>query len=721
MTVNPKTGEILTMVGSRNYFDTENDGNVNIMLSRRLAGSSFKPFAFASAFLNGYAPSTIVFDTETDFGNNYVPKNFDGKFRGPVSFRFALGNSLNIPAIKAGILGGIHSVHSLASKMGISFLKEADWYGSAISLGVAEVRPFDMAQAYSVFALGGKKKEFSPFLRILDKNNNVLFSKESLTSREERVLDEGIAYLVNDVLSDKEARGPGWNALLQIPGIVNASKTGTSNKNVQNTVLPLDGWTIGYTPEVLVVAWAGNNDGSPMNRNGSGYSTAGPIWNTLMKQALAKTEATEFIRPSSVNTALVSRLTGKLPGENFPRSLLTQGIFTSHNIPKTYDDSLEMIEVEKIHGDLPNEYTPESAKKQVFVVQWKSLRPNDENWQEPVESWAKEFSSSYLSSLGISGDILAQKPTKVTTLYTPKNTQSSLQLSFLSPAPFATVSAQGVDAVLSLKSSQGVSQVEFYLDTQKIKTLTSPPYRSFLSFPEGTKTGDAFTVKVIAYDALYNSKMITQDIVIGKDTKPPRVSFVSPQKDEVFEPFSQASFYIDAFDENGGISEVVWFLDGKTLGTKRQYPFSLSYLTSETEGEYTISVQVSDYAGNKTKQSQTFFVERKNSFSQSKTLEIRKVEKQNDDVSLEYSVNMEDALDISKVIVLARYRSSLGADIEDTILSELETISEKSTGIFSTLFRSPIAGEYEFFLRAVYKNGKVLFSPKVSFVVKEGR
>jgi 1A family penicillin-binding protein len=294
--VDPTNGQILTMVGSRDYFDSEIDGNYNISTTERQPGSSFKPFVYAAAFDKGYRPDTVLFDLPTEFsstcssgGNCYNPGNYDDKFVGPINLRNALAQSRNIPAVKVLYLAGIKNSIELARSMGISTLGGADQYGLTLVLGGAEVKPLDMAGAYSVFAKDGIKNEITGILRVEDNKGNVL---EEYQQKETRVLSEQTSRLINDVLSDNVARTPlfGANSLLNFGNTDVAAKTGTTNDY-------RDAWIVGYTPAITVVAWAGNNDNSSMEKKTSGLIVS-PMWSEFIKKAISKYPAGNFIDPT---------------------------------------------------------------------------------------------------------------------------------------------------------------------------------------------------------------------------------------------------------------------------------------------------------------------------------------------------------------------------------------------------------------------------------------
>lgn len=295
----PRTGEILVMVGSRNYFDPDIDGNFNIAVADRQPGSAFKPFIYARAFDEGYTPETVLFDLKTQFstacepsnltsdGDCYSPTNYDNRFRGPMSIRNALAQSINIPAVKALYLVGINDAIKLARDMGITTLTQPDRYGLTLVLGGGEVKLLDMVSAYGVFANEGVRTGTTGIVRIEDAHGNTIEEHEM---REERVLDRNVALQISDILSDNEARAPlfGANSPLHFPGIDVAAKTGTTNNNI-------DAWIIGYTPTLAAGAWAGNNTPRPMNQI-SGLIVS-PLWREFMDFALERRDRDAFAAP----------------------------------------------------------------------------------------------------------------------------------------------------------------------------------------------------------------------------------------------------------------------------------------------------------------------------------------------------------------------------------------------------------------------------------------
>jgi 1A family penicillin-binding protein len=303
--IDPKTGQILAMVGSRGYFNKDIDGAVNVTTSLRQPGSSFKPFVYAAALEKGYTPETVVFDVQTQFSTAclptdtasdtppcYSPGNYDGLFKGPMSMREALAQSQNVPAVKFLYLTGIANSIRMAEKLGINTLEDAARYGLTLVLGGGEVKLLEMTGAYAVFANDGVKNPPTGILRVEDKNGRVL---EEYQQNAEQVIDPQVARQINDILSDNVARTPefGANSPLYFPGYDVADKTGTTNDF-------RDVWIVGYTPSIAAGAWAGNNDNSPMARRIAAFIIA-PMWHEFMEKALAKysSESDAFVAPAA--------------------------------------------------------------------------------------------------------------------------------------------------------------------------------------------------------------------------------------------------------------------------------------------------------------------------------------------------------------------------------------------------------------------------------------
>ncbi|OGG57943.1 hypothetical protein A2853_03390 [Candidatus Kaiserbacteria bacterium RIFCSPHIGHO2_01_FULL_55_17] len=300
--VEPSTGQILAMVGSRNYFEEAIDGAVNVTTSHQQPGSAFKPFVYATALERGYTPETVVFDMQTQFSTAcapqdatnstppcYAPTSFDGMFKGPVTFREALAQSLNIPAVKALYLVGIDNALKMAERFGITTLKNAATYGLTLVLGGGDVTPLELTGAYAVFANDGVRNPPTGILRVEDRAGKVL---EEYKEASARVIDAQIARQITDILADNVARTPefGANSPLYFPGHDVAAKTGTTNDY-------WDVWILGYTPSIAIGAWAGNNDNTPMEKRIAAFIIA-PMWHEIMEFALKKYPSESFTPPA---------------------------------------------------------------------------------------------------------------------------------------------------------------------------------------------------------------------------------------------------------------------------------------------------------------------------------------------------------------------------------------------------------------------------------------
>lgn len=290
--INPENGDILAMVGSRNYFDTKIDGQVNVAIEKRQPGSSFKPFAYATAFIKGYQPETRVYDVPINFGpdgagQDYIPNDYDGKFRGPLTMRQALAQSLNIPAVTTLYLAGIPDTIALATRLGITTLTTPERYGLALVLGGAEVRLLDMVSAFGVFGQEGLRHPATGLRNIVDREGKSVMPRTS--AQQEQVLDPEVARRINSILSDNTARTPifGPNSPLAFKNEQVAAKTGTT-QNFR------DAWTIGYTPKIAIGVWTGNNDNTPMREGADGIFVAAPLWREAMDYALTRFPETGF-------------------------------------------------------------------------------------------------------------------------------------------------------------------------------------------------------------------------------------------------------------------------------------------------------------------------------------------------------------------------------------------------------------------------------------------
>lgn len=289
--IDVSTGDVLSMVGSRDYFDTTIDGAVNVTMRPRQPGSAFKPFAYARAFEEGYQPETLVYDVPTNFGpdgsgRDYMPKDYDGKYRGALPMKEALPQSLNIPAVETLAVSGVPDVIGLARRLGISTLDDGRPYGLSLVLGGAEVLPIDMASAFAVFASEGIRREYRLILSVDSVDESI---HDEFPVQEKRVLNAEIARRINTILSDNSLRAPifGTNSPLAFPKGTVAAKTGTTQDFH-------DAWTVGYTPSISVAVWAGNNDNSPLRSGADGVFVAAPIWRDFLDRVMNRFSKASF-------------------------------------------------------------------------------------------------------------------------------------------------------------------------------------------------------------------------------------------------------------------------------------------------------------------------------------------------------------------------------------------------------------------------------------------
>lgn len=368
----PGTGEILVMIGSKDYFDQENDGNVNVTLANRQPGSSIKPINYATGLSKGFTAATPFIDQRVCFPNqggiSYCPVNYDGKFHGVVQMRNALGNSLNIPAVKMLKANGVEAMIATASAMGIkSFDNNLDRYGLSLTLGGGEVTMLEMVEAFGVFANRGYKIDLHPILKVTDSRGKVLEEYKSPQSPifGKRVLEPAIAFIISHILLDNAARtlSFGSNSTLKIGNYPVSVKTGTTNDYRDN-------WTIGYTPSYVVAVWVGNNNNTPMQGVVSGVTGAAPIWHKLMEK-LVREKGPEFPqKPDNVVGKIVCTTSGLLPPvDGTPDRCPTRfEYFVKGFEPNRVDPGRQPVLIDKSTNDLAKSGQTDNVETRSEVV-----------------------------------------------------------------------------------------------------------------------------------------------------------------------------------------------------------------------------------------------------------------------------------------------------------------------------------------------------------------
>ena len=360
----PKTGEILAMVGSKDFFDTSIDGNVNVTIASRQPGSSIKPVNYATALERRLiTPATIIMDVPTTFSGGpvpYRPVNYDGRFHGPVQVRFALGNSYNIPAVKVLALNGVGEMIKMAREMGITTFTDESRYGLSLTLGGGEVKMTEMAQAFGVFANEGAKVDVTPILKIEDSNGKTLEEFKPKTGK--KVLSPQTSFLISSILSDNSARTAafGPSSKLVIKDKTVAVKTGTTDDKRDNL-------TIGYTPSYFVATWVGNNDNTPMNPAiSSGITGATPIWNEIMTDVLKDKVNEAFKVPTGVTGMEICSVTGGAKNEACPGRF---EYFIAGTEPKKDTFAKAKVWIDVTTGQVVEPGSPNAEEKEEVVLQ----------------------------------------------------------------------------------------------------------------------------------------------------------------------------------------------------------------------------------------------------------------------------------------------------------------------------------------------------------------
>lgn len=448
--IDPNTGQILAMVGSKDYFGTSEpagcqsgvsctfEPNVNVATSLRQPGSSVKPYVYGTAFEQPYdeAPATLRLDIVTDFGSyggkDYIPQDYDLKQRGPVDIRHALGGSLNIPAVKTLDTIGVDSATKTMHDFGITAPLQN--CGLSLVLGGCEVTLLDHVSGYGTFATEGIHHQETGILKVTDSSGNIL---EQYQDKSSQVMDPQAAYEIDNVLSDNSARTSvfGANSPMTISGRTVAAKTGTT-QNFR------DGWTLGFTPSLVAGVWAGNNDGTLLKNGSDGVVVAAPIWHDFMVKALGNTPNQDFPVPDGIQTVTVDALTGLLPTQYTPST--KQDIFASYAVPTQYDNFHVPA---SSTGCSANNSCPASG----VYNELHSEQPNNPNWEDPVEKWGLANGYDYPPggvSFSPSGSPSGSNTTSVGGSVTNAGNPPTAQV--LSPAdgsvqvqPF-TVSGQGI-------------------------------------------------------------------------------------------------------------------------------------------------------------------------------------------------------------------------------------------------------------------------------------
>ncbi len=496
--LNPETGEIVAMVGSKNFFAEDYDGQVNVTTSLRQPGSSFKPFTYVTAFKQGYSPATLLMDVPTTFSGgtgqpDYNPVNYDGKFVGPIQVRYALANSRNVPAVKMLAMVGIKNVLETANDMGITTLpptaETLKRVGLSLTLGGGDVRLIDMTAAYSAFVNKGYRVDPVAILKVTDINGKVL--EDNTPQKGKQVLTEAQAFLIDSILSDNEARTPtfGANSYLNIANVM--VKTGTTNDKRDN-------WTIGGNDNVMVGVWVGNNDNSEMLSVASGVSGASPIWHNIVLQALKGKPTVTFTPPGDVSQISVDTVSGYPAHDNFPSR---PEYFIKGTEPNTPDPIHVMLKVCKSDGKLatPSDISSGNYETKEYY-QFKEEDPTAgssgaNRWQEAILNW-----------MNSQPDPRYHPPSDYC------GTSNPLSVDFTNPHDHdSNLSTGDMNVTFTANSSSAITQVELKRNGNKICTFNNGAnnYSCKVNFP----SKGIYILEAIAMDA--GNHQLSRTITIG--------------------------------------------------------------------------------------------------------------------------------------------------------------------------------------------------------------
>lgn len=455
ISIDPKTGQILAMVGSRDYFDDSIDGQVNVTTRPRQPGSSMKPLVYSALFEKGYSPDTLLYDVITNFSTNpnqpYEPHDYSGKEYGPVTIRQALAGSLNIPAVKAIYLAGINSVIDLAENLGYTTLYPRNRFGLSLVLGGGEVKLLEHTNAYSAFARDGQISPIVSILKVEDKNGRVI---EEYKPSDKKVLDSKVARMINSILSDNNARSYvfGLKNFLTLGDRPVAAKTGTTNDYH-------DAWTIGYTPSLVTGVWVGNSNNNAMSGRADGSVLAAPIWHDYMARVLGNTPIEKFKTPDEYKAGKLI-LDGQLYSE-MVRVDISTGQLASSSTPleligekaaPVFHNILYYVDKNNPLGPAPTD---------------PSLDPQFSLWESAVQKWAAKATSSPLliSLMGTS-----TKPETGN-----NNSKNSPIVKIISPLANQALTSTNLDIQIEASTTRGISRTEYYINNNLWETQWGAP------------------------------------------------------------------------------------------------------------------------------------------------------------------------------------------------------------------------------------------------------
>ncbi len=502
VSLNPKTGEILSMVGSADYFDSEIGGQFNVITAKRQPGSAFKPLVYAAALKLKYNPAFVFYDLQTDFGGGYKPNNFNGQYTGPKTMREALGQSLNIPAVKALALVGIKDAIKTSEDLGITTLDQPDRYGLSLVLGAAEVKPLELAQAYGTFANGGVRQDITVVLKIEDLKGKVIEEFKPDKGRKQAI-DPQIAFQMSDMLADQIAKQPIFGNLLSFGNRQVASKTGTTNGISDSKSDVRDAWTAGYVPSLVTVVWTGNNDHSPLGKGVLAANAAVPIFKQYMNNAIKSLPNESFFRPSGIKTVTIDKLSNKLPSDATPPNSTITDVFASWQVPTKQDDVHVKVRLCTGTDLLASDETPIDETEERYYASVRSEKPSDPAWEGPVRAWAEQNGLNNLPPTG--------KCDKFTSENRP-------QISISRPVNGETLNDH-FTLEASASSPFNLKQIEFFIDSNSIGTSNESPFS--MSYDAKQLTNGNHTIVAEAQDGNGRKNKTSISITVDKESNAP--------------------------------------------------------------------------------------------------------------------------------------------------------------------------------------------------------
>jgi 1A family penicillin-binding protein len=586
--IDPKTGQVLAMVGSKDYFGTPTpagctpgknctfEPDVNVAIAQRQPGSSFKPYVYGTAFKKGfnYAPASMLMDVVTDFGTyngkDYIPHNYSDESYGPVSMRQALAGSLNVPAVKTLDLVGVDNAVQTAHDLGItSPLSDC---GLSLVLGGCEVTLLDHVAAYSVIANEGIKNPETPILKILDKNGNVL---EQYQPNPQPELDPQDAYELISILSDNNARAFvfGANSPLTLPGRVVAAKTGTT-QNFR------DGWTLGFTPSLAAGVWTGNNDGEDLKSGSDGVVVAAPIWHDFMVQALATSTPETFVVPPGIQQVTVDALSGLLPTDVTPSTKVET--FASYSVPTTYDNVHQQVAFDSTTGQPATSLTPPADIIYKVYTVLHSEMPNNPNWEDPVEEWALAHGYSYPPG------------SSATSTESQQNSGQAPTVTILDPPDGQTISQVPFQVTVNAISSNPIDRIDLSIDGQFYQSLTAQPF--IFTVNEALNDGP-HVLAATAVDSQGNTANTSANIILDvaspltiTQPAPGLLQFPVNLDASSNKLFSQVNFY---YIDSSGATQLIGPA-GNVDHSQDQYDYTLSWQTPPPTGTYQLYAKTAE-------------------------------------------------------------------------------------------------------------------------------